>query len=440
MALMLRSDRLIIFGRYPVPGRTKTRLIPLLGAARAADLQRDLTERTLRTDRLVARRRPVDLEACFEGGSLAKLRRWLGPHLILSAQSPGDLGERMKAAFLQAFRQGAQQVILHGTDIPDLTTRHIDEAIDALKSHDLVLGPSTDGGYWLIGLKKPANLFDGMEWGTPSVFEKTVAAARVQGLSVHVLAPLTDMDTGEVVSHRMPDWARSRPYVSVILPALNEEAHIVETILSARNPDAEILVVDGGSGDRTVEQAERAGAAVIRGPRGRASQQNRGAAEARGGVLLFLHADTLLPEDYVTQVFETLIDRRVVLGAFRFKTDLDRPLMRGIEFTTNIRSRTLGLPYGDQALFVRKRHFQAVSGFPQLPVAEDLFFVQLMSKQGRIAIAPAHAITSGRRWNEVGVLRTTLINQLILAGFALGISPKTLARLYRRGTRKKRNV
>lgn len=440
MALMLRSDRLIIFGRYPVPGRTKTRLTPLLGAARAADLQRDLTERTLRTDRGVARRRPVDLEACFEGGSLSKLRRWLGPNLIFSQQSSGDLGERMKAAFLQAFQQGAQQVLLHGTDIPDLTTRHIDEAFDALKTHDLVLGPSTDGGYWLVGLKKPADLFDGIEWGSSSVFDKTAAAARGQGLSLHVLSPLTDMDTGEAVRHRMPDWARSRPYVSVILPALNEEAHIVETILSARNPDAEILVVDGGSGDRTVEQAERAGAAVIRGPRGRALQQNRGAREAKGSVLLFLHADTRLPEDYVAQVFETLMDRRVVLGAFRFKTDLHRPLMRGIEFTTNIRSRYLRLPYGDQALFVRRSCFQAVGGFPEMPIAEDLFFVRLVSNLGRIAVVPSPAITSGRRWKEGGVLRTTLINQLILAGFALGISPETLAGLYRRGTGKKRTI
>src|SRR4030042_1471796 len=175
MALMVRSDRLIIFGRYPVPGRTKTRLMPLLGAARAADFQRELTERTLRTDRSVARTRPVDLEACFEGGRLSKLRRWLGPNLIFSEQSSGDLGERMKAAFLEAFQQGAQRVILHGTDIPGLTTQHIDDAFDALKSHDLVLGPSTDGGYWLIGLKKPADLFDRIEWGAPPMRTKTSA-------------------------------------------------------------------------------------------------------------------------------------------------------------------------------------------------------------------------------------------------------------------------
>ena len=433
---MARRERLILFGRYPVPGRTKTRLIPLLGAARAADFQRELTERILATDRSVARTRPVDLEACFEGGSLAKLRRWLGPDLLFSGQSPGDLGERMKAAFLEAFRQGAQRVILHGTDIPDLASRHLHDAFEALKSHDLVLGPSTDGGYWLIGLNKPADLFDRMEWGSSSVFDKTVSAAGGQGLSVHLLVPLTDMDTGEAVRHRMPAWARAQPYLSVVIPALNEEDHIEKTIAQARNPDAEIIVVDGGSADRTAHRAEHAGARVIKAPSGRASQQNHGAAAARGSVLLFLHADTLLPEDYVAHVFETLMDRRVALGAFRFKTDLDRPLMRGIEWATQFRSRTLRLPYGDQALFVRKAVFQAVGGFPNMPIAEDLFFVRLVSKQGRISIAPACAVTSGRRWKDLGILKTSLINQFILAGFALGISPKTLAALYRAGKNK----
>jgi rSAM/selenodomain-associated transferase 2/rSAM/selenodomain-associated transferase 1 len=437
---MAPSDRLILFGRYPVPGQTKTRLIPLLGAARAADLQRELTERILKTDKRVARIRPIALEACFEGGSLPKLQRWLGADLIFSQQGSGDLGERMEAALLRAFRQGAERVILHGTDIPDLAAYHIHEAYEAMKTHDLVLGPSTDGGYWLIGMKKPADLFGRMEWGTASVFSQTVAAARRHGLSVYLLNPLTDMDTAEAVKHGMPEWAGPQPYLSVIIPALHEEALIGETIRKARSPDAEIIVVDGGSKDGTVGKAKSAGAAVMAGQRGRALQQNLGAGAARGSVLLFLHADTLLPMDYVSQVFETLMDRRVALGAFRFKTSLHRPLMRGIELTTNVRSRYLRLPYGDQALFLRKCHFQAVGGFPEMPIAEDLFFVRLVSKQGRIATVPAHVVTSGRRWEEVGLLRTTLINQLILAGFALGISPKTLARLYSRGIRQKPSI
>jgi rSAM/selenodomain-associated transferase 2/rSAM/selenodomain-associated transferase 1 len=373
----------------------------------------------------------VDLEVCFDGGSFGKLQQWLGPALIFSKQSPGDLGDRMKDAFLQAFRQGARRVVLHGTDIPGLTVADLKDAFEALDICDVVLGPSTDGGYWLIGLKKPANLFDGVEWGAPSVFEKTVATARAQGLAVHTLRPLSDMDTGETVSRSMPEWAVERPYLSVIVPALNEEANIEKTILHARDPDAEVIVVDAGSRDRTIERAEQAGAAVLGGPRGRALQQNLGATAAKANVLLFLHADTVLPTGYVAQVFETLMDRRVTLGAFRFKTDLDRPLMRAIEFAANIRSRYLRLPYGDQSLFVRRLHFERVGGFPEMPIAEDLFFVRRVSELGRIAIAPADAITSGRRWKEVGVFRTTLVHQLILAGFALGISPKTLARLYR---------
>jgi len=440
MALMARSDRLILFGRYPVPGRTKTRLIPVLGAARAAEFQRHLTERTFKADQSLARRRAVDLEACFEGGSPAKWRRWLGPHLIYSQQRRGDLGERMKAAFQGAFRHGARRVVLHGTDIPGLTPEHLETAFSALRRNDVVLGPSTDGGYWLMGLKKPAELFEGMEWGSSSVFDETLAAARAQGLSVKVLSPLADIDTAKALRQYMPEWVAPQPYVSVIIPTLNEEGQIEETIRRSRSPDAEIIVVDGGSKDKTVDKAEQAGATVLEGPRGRARQQNQGAAAARASVLLFLHADTILPEDYVAQVFETWMDRKVVLGAFRFKTDLHKPLMKAIEVVTNLRAKYLKLPYGDQALFIRRSYFQAIGGFPELAIGEDLFFVRLALKRGLLDVAPAPVITSGRRWKKVGLFRTTLINQLILSGFALGMTPESLEALYHRVAEEERRI
>jgi hypothetical protein len=162
----------------------------------------------------------------------------------------------------------------------------------------------------------------------------------------------------------------------------------------------------------------------------RALQQNMGARYARGHVLLFLHADTRLPHDYVNQVFDLLMDPRILVGAFRFKTDLKQPVMRFIEFTTNFRSRYIKFPYGDQGLFVRSSHFHRQGGFPLLPIAEDLFFVKQYKKKGRIGITPAYAITSARRWTEMGVIRASLINQMILMGFMLGISPSTLASIY----------
>ncbi|MFH1628282.1 MAG: glycosyltransferase family 2 protein, partial [Pseudomonadota bacterium] len=177
--------------------------------------------------------------------------------------------------------------------------------------------------------------------------------------------------------------------------------------------------------------AARTGVRVESSPRGRALQQNRGAELAEGSVLLFLHADTHLPDSYVTHVFETLIDPMTSAGAFRFRSDLNRPAMKGIAFLANFRSRFLKLPYGDQGLFVRKPVFDRVGGFPDVPIAEDLFLVRRLAKRGRIRIASADVTTSARRWLVLGLLRTTLINQIIVAGCYLGVSPHTLAPLER---------
>ncbi len=423
-------DRLIVFGRYPVPGRTKTRLIPALGPAGAADLQRQLTEKIVETAEAFALGRGVNVEVCFEGGSEQKMRRWLGSDLSLSRQVPGDLGTRMYTAFLAAFQRGCRRAVLIGTDIPELRADHLRQAFDALGENDLVIGPSRDGGYWLIGLNRPARLFEGIKWGTRAVLDQTLALANGQGLRVKELDYLTDIDTEKELREWLPDWTEKGPYVSVIIPALNEALNIEKTISKARNRDAEIIVVDGGSGDDTVARAIRAGARIEKSSRGRAVQQNRGASVARGSVLLFLHADTHLPHGYINHIFEALMDPETVAGAFRFKTDLDHPFMKLIELVTNIRSRYLKLPYGDQGLFFRRAVFEAVGGFPEVSIAEDLFLMHRISKQGRIGIAPAHAITSGRRWQTRGLLRTTLINQVIVAGCCFGISPRVLAKLY----------
>jgi len=424
-------DQLIVFGRYPVPGRTKTRLIPGLGPAGAADFQRWLTEKTLDKTDAFASGRGTNVELCFEGGSTQQMRRWLGPDLSLSRQAPGDLGTRMYAAFFAAFQRGFRRAVLIGTDIPELRSDHLRQAFDALSENDLVIGPSRDGGYWLIGLNRPAHLFEGIKWGTRAVLGQTLALANGQGLRVKELDYLTDIDTEKELKARLPNWTEKGPYASVIIPALNEALNIEKAINSARNRDAEVIVVDGGSGDDTVARAIRAGAQIEKSSRGRAVQQNRGASVARGSVFLFLHADTRLPQGYINHIFEALMDPETVAGAFRFKTGLDHPLMKLIEFATNIRSRYLKLPYGDQGLFFRRAVFEAVGGFPEVSIAEDLFLMHRISKQGRIGIAPVHAVTSGRRWQTRGPLRTTLINQVIVAGCCLGISPRVLARLYR---------
>ncbi len=225
---------------------------------------------------------------------------------------------------------------------------------------------------------------------------------------------------------------RSAPAISVIIPALNEAQHITPTLASlsqARGVD--ILVVDGGSRDQTRALAQAQGAAVLSSSPGRARQLNAGAAAAAGQILFFLHADTLAPPGYDTLIRQALSRPGVSAGAFSLSIANAAASLRLISALANRRSRWLQLPYGDQGLFLPSSLFRALGGFPDLPLMEDVVLVRRLRRHGRILTLPQTVVTSGRRWQQLGVVRTTAINQLMLLGFAWGIAPSTLARLYR---------
>ncbi|MBI5589329.1 MAG: TIGR04283 family arsenosugar biosynthesis glycosyltransferase [Deltaproteobacteria bacterium] len=219
--------------------------------------------------------------------------------------------------------------------------------------------------------------------------------------------------------------------ISVIIPALNESARIQAAIQSARKGHPlEVIVVDGGSRDETVHLASKAGAIVIHVPRGRAVQMNAGAGISRGRHLLFLHADTRLPDGYPAHICNILNDPAAAGGAFRFGIARPFPGRGLVEWMTNFRAHHLQMPYGDQAIFVRRRNFFEMGGYNPMPIMEDYDFIRRLRQKGRIVIADAAALTSGRRWLELGVLRTTLINQLVIAGYHCGVAPEKLAVFY----------
>jgi uncharacterized protein len=425
-------DRLIIFCRYPIPGKTKTRLIPAFGPLYAAELHKRLAEETFFKAKEFAHGHFIGLDVSFDEGSKEQMKRWLGPIVLLSKQKGEDLGQRMHHSFSAAFKQGCKKVVLIGTDVPEASKEHLRFAFNALDNNDMVLGPAHDGGYWLIGLTGLFEVFENIQWGGDRVLESTLSLAEGLGLKTSLLDPLLDIDTIDDVNAWRPDENRPTPYLSIIIPAINEEENIAKTISRAHDGNSEIILVDGGSRDRTMTIAAESGARVISAPRSRALQQNAGAAASKGRVLLFLHADTLLPHDYSTKIFEALMDHGVAAGAFRFATDLEGTIMRIIEFAVNMRSKYLHLPYGDQGIFIRKETFHSVGGFPDLPLAEDLFMVRSMSRLGKVRIVPATVTTSGRRWKKLGLIRTTLINAAILAGCLVGVNPKRLAGLYHR--------
>ncbi len=411
---MNRPSQLVLFTRFPEFGKTKTRLIPYLGAEGATQLQKEMTEHTVRQ----ARKVDAEIEIRYTGGSLEKMKAWLGDDLGYTDQGEGDLGERMERTFSDHFKEGAEQVIIIGSDCPSNHRENIKKAFLSLESIDCVIGPAHDGGYYLVGLSKPASqLFQGIDWGEATVLAQTLSAA--SSLSVHQLKVLHDVDLPEDLP----------PKISVVIPTLNEADQLPQTLERVKEGfNIEILVVDGGSTDGTQGIAKR----TLACSGGRAAQQNRGAATALGEILLFLHADTLLPDGWDWIIRDTLADPSIALGAFLFKVDCDFSGRKFIEDTANWRSKAGGLPYGDQGLFLRNEIFDQAGGFPDQPIMEDYTFVRTLRHYGKIVTVSQPAITSGRRWRKHGVFKVTLVNKLMVIGYHFGIPPAKLARLYRR--------
>jgi rSAM/selenodomain-associated transferase 1 len=529
---MQKIDHLIVFSRFPVPGEAKTRLIPALGADGAAELQCQMTEHTVAQ----ARKTGAQIEIRRTGGTEEQMRGWLGDDLDYAGQGGGDLGDRMARAFQEHFAAGAERVVIVGCDCPSNGWKNIQKSFQALEKTDCVIGPASDGGYYLIGFCRAGSatppprsrtsatfsteMFQNIDWGTERVLEQTLAVAFGLSVETHpgLRPPLQGRggfkipSMGGVPERRggFSHWFRTDssvtkglaltllpelddvdlpddipPKISVIIPTLNEAATILPTLGKVKEGfNAEVIVVDGGSTDGTEQIVESSSAHFVKCAKGRAVQQNVGAAAATGEILLFLHADTELPDNWDFIIRNALGSRQssrivgreslcslsrqedtrsrirdsthgreasllrgndqrkwqpcptinprqfVALGAFQFGV---KERLRGIgtvEWGTNIRSQVFRMPYGDQGLFLRRDTFETIGGFPDPPIMEDVALVKAARRVGKIVTVQETALTSARRWQKRGVVRTTLLNQLILLGAALGVSPQNLRRLY----------
>lgn len=205
-------EQIVVLTRYPVPGRTKTRLIQHLGIQGAADLQQKMTEHTLVQVERLRQKRPVRVEIRYDGCELSCIENWLDAEAVLyRQQGVGDLGERMQRAFSDAFNAGMERIIIVGSDCPALSPLIMEQALDSLKREDIVIGPAVDGGYYLIGLRSPVRLWNGSSilsllfgeilWGTEHVLDRTLSCAKQAGLAVTLLEPLADVDRPEDLCH-----------------------------------------------------------------------------------------------------------------------------------------------------------------------------------------------------------------------------------------------
>ena len=225
------------------------------------------------------------------------------------------------------------------------------------------------------------------------------------------------------------------PKLSVIIPVFHESDRINRTIAqvfdSAANGVPQVIVVDGDPLGSTIDVIEDERVVKIISGKGRARQMNYGALRASGDILLFLHADTLLPKGAFAMITAAMIIGRFVAGAFDLGIDTTRRIFRITEKYVFLRTRLTRIPFGDQAIFIRREYFEKIGGYKDIPLMEDVEIMGRIRKSGnRICIIPARVLTSPRRWEKEGILISTFRNWTLQMLYALGVSPEQLQKYY----------
>jgi rSAM/selenodomain-associated transferase 2/rSAM/selenodomain-associated transferase 1 len=434
-----------LFAKSPLVGMAKTRLAPVLGLVGAAKFADALLQDALASW--------GESELLIAHTGMWKPEVWdaLSDHSHMP-QGPGDLGQRMERV-LRAALTSSDVVMAVGTDIPGLGDADAELAIDALQTHDAVLGPSLDGGFYLLGLKAfPSGLLGGVPWSSSETLEATSERLKAAGMSVALLPERFDVDDARdlrllhtYLSDRPGAMPHTRNFfdsehnqsISVVMPVLNEDARLNNSIEALREIPglAQVVVADGGSCDASLAVARsHPEVTVVQSAKGRGRQMNSGAQHSFGGILLFLHADARLPADATAQIRGVLSCSEVAGGAFRIRTEYDS-LARKRSWTApflrlaDMRSRYTNFPYGDQAPFVRASAFRALGGYRDIPLFEDLEFAQRLHQRGGWGKAPGTVRVSGRRFQERPFYYLGLMNAFPLL-YRLGVSPDHLAAFY----------
>lgn len=219
--------------------------------------------------------------------------------------------------------------------------------------------------------------------------------------------------------------------ISVIIPTLNEAPTIIQTLSWVRAAGScEVVVVDGGSCDGTLEAARPLADILLSSARGRACQMNSGARVATGEVLLFLHADTMLPQNFPGLLRDALQDSTVLGGRFDIRLNAVGWSFRMIETLMNVRSRLTRIATGDQAIFVRRDAFEALGGFPELELMEDVELSRRLKHMGKVACLRSQVVTSARRWQRDGIFRTISLMWFLRLAYFLGVPPRQLKTFY----------
>lgn len=398
----------IIFTRVPAAGCTKTRMMPSLTAEQCENLHtaflKDIKAQYEKTD--------CDIFVCFTpADGQEKIRNILGEAEYFP-QTDGSLGDKMYCALKTVLEKGYDMCLLTGSDIPEVKAEHIKRAFGELLKNDVVFGRTADGGYYLVGMKKPLKApFEIGSYGHSDVWKNTLENLRRNGLSTGFTETLEDMDEVEDLDgyrfrmYRDRELARSHtaeflskiPRLSVIIPTYNEAKTIerLQDFLEPFRHKCQIIFADGGSSDGT-QSLIRPHFRLINTKKGRARQMNEGALASSGNRLFFLHCDSLPPKDFIKQIEKAL--ERHDAGCFGIAFDTQSLLMGICRFISNMRAKR-GIMFGDQGIFIKRELFFKAGMFPEIPIMEDYRFSLTLKEKGvKTAMTKDRIITSARRF------------------------------------------
>jgi len=396
---MNERETLSIFVRYPVPGMVKPRLITALGQEGAAAIQRELTEHAVAIARsFIRRERPMrGIEVRYTGASESAMRTWLGAGIRYAPQSDGDTGDRMIHAFNNAFEAGADTAAVLGVDCPGISESLLDDTFTALKRADIVIGPSRDGGYYLIGVSKKARfvalpaMFTGVAWGAGYAFGDTLTTVRRLGLSYQILGRLEEIDHPD----DLPIWERIHstarigagiPVITVVVPTLNN-ASTIDTVLDhlMQGDNVEIIMADSGSTDDTVFRAIARGISVVHAPGGMAAQLDAGIGAGTGDYVYIAFPDSIPAGRFDDIIRDTLADPAVACGLFGHTTDSPNRIVRFIHRLAGFVPSCVLPRNVSGGLFFRSATLSRVGDISDMPDNTCVSMIRRFGRLGRVA-------------------------------------------------------